>query len=271
MSSRLRRHLWLLVLAAGVALFLLVERTMVATGNPNFVPSAILLGAAVVPIVFVTFVHGRRLPYTVPGGLLAGTALVGGVLGTVVAGTLEFDVQRDLGGLPTVAIALIEESAKLLVPIALLLFLRRRLGAADGLVLGVACGAGFAALETMGYAFVTLVSSRGDVVSTVDVLVLRGVMSPPAHMAWTGITASALCAIPGSPSRGRAVGRFAAAFAVAVTMHALWDGDGALPTYLLLAAASLGLLTVITHRIHHHDSHREPDPTRLPETRTLPT
>ena len=48
------------MLVVGVALFLAVERTLVATQNPNFVPSAILLGAAIVPAVFLTFVYGRR-------------------------------------------------------------------------------------------------------------------------------------------------------------------------------------------------------------------
>ena len=56
-----RRHAWIGVFVVGAALFLAVERTMVATGNPNFVPSSILLGAAIVPAAFLTFVYGRRL------------------------------------------------------------------------------------------------------------------------------------------------------------------------------------------------------------------
>jgi hypothetical protein len=49
------------VLAVGVGLFLALERTPVATRNPNLVPTAILLGAAVVPAAFGTFSSGRRL------------------------------------------------------------------------------------------------------------------------------------------------------------------------------------------------------------------
>src|SRR3712207_8163009 len=45
---------------------------------------------------------------------LAVCFLWGGVLGTVVAGTLEYDVARALGFLPKLAIGLIEESAKLI-------------------------------------------------------------------------------------------------------------------------------------------------------------
>jgi protease PrsW len=250
-TSRWARHAWVLVLVVGIALFVLDERTMVATENPNFVPSAILLGAAVVPFAFVTFVKGRRLPYAVSGGLLASAAFFGGVLGTIVAGTLEFDVQQRLGTLPMIGVAIIEEAAKLLVPLVLLLVLRGRFGPADGLLLGVACGAGFAALETMGYGFVTLLTSHGSVVSTVDVLMLRGLMSPAGHMAWTGITAAALYAIPGAAQHGRAIGRFALAFVVAVALHACWDSFGSVIAYAVLAIVSLGLLTWIAPRIAH--------------------
>jgi protease PrsW len=251
LSSGLRRHAWVLVLVLGVALFVLDERTMVATQNPNFVPSAILLGASVVPLSFVTFIKGRRLPYSVSGGLLAVAAFLGGVLGTIVAGTLEYDVKRALGGLPMLGVAVIEESAKLLVPLALFLVMRRRLGTADGLLLGVACGAGFAALETMGYGFVSLLTSRGGITGTVDLLMLRGLMSPAGHMAWTGLTAAALFAIG---RRRHAVRWFVLTFVLAVVLHTLWDSLGGVLSYLVLAVVSLGALTFVAHRIARDDA-----------------
>ena len=145
-----RRPAWIAVLVVGVALFLAVERTLVATQNPNFVPSAILLGAAIVPAAFLTFVYGRRLPYDVSPPVVLTAAFLGGIIGTVVAGTLEFDAQRDLGFLPTVGVGLIEETSKLIIPLAVLVFFARYRKQADGLLIGVAAGAGFAALETMG-------------------------------------------------------------------------------------------------------------------------
>ncbi|HEY2206179.1 MAG TPA: PrsW family glutamic-type intramembrane protease [Pseudonocardia sp.] len=59
-----------------------------------------------------------------------------------------------------IGVGLIEENSKLLIPVGVLLVLPRYRRRADGLLLGVAAGAGFAALETMGYAFGTLLSSR---------------------------------------------------------------------------------------------------------------
>ncbi len=38
-----------MILVLGVGLFLVVRNTLVVTQNPNFVPSLILIGAAVVP------------------------------------------------------------------------------------------------------------------------------------------------------------------------------------------------------------------------------
>ncbi len=69
---------------------------------------------------------------------------------------------------------------------------------ADGLVIGVAVGMGFAALETMGYAFVALIASRGDIGAVEQMLLLRGVLSPAGHMAWTGLACAALWQPPPS-------------------------------------------------------------------------
>ena len=51
--GHVRRWTWLPVLVAGGALFEYVRRGIVATGDPNLVPSLILLGAAAIPAAFV--------------------------------------------------------------------------------------------------------------------------------------------------------------------------------------------------------------------------
>ncbi len=250
-STFARRHGWLVVLVGGAALFLAEERALVVTRNPNLVPSAILVGASTVPLAFVAFVYGRRLPYRVPGPAVAAAAFLGGVIGTIAAATLEFEVLRDLGALPMLGVGLVEETSKLLVPAALLVPLwhhrRGTSSRADGLLVGVACGAGFAALETMGYAFTTLLRTGGDITDTVDVLLLRGVLSPAGHMAWTGIAAAALYAAAATRAR-RDILRFGGAFAVAVVLHTLWDSQDSLVGTAVVALASLGVLALTAHR-----------------------
>ena len=254
-STFARRHGWVAVLLVGAALFVAEERTLVATRNPNLVPSAILLGAGIVPLTFVAFVYGRRLPYDVPGPAIGLAAFLGGVIGTIMAAALEFDVLRALGAVPLLGVGLIEETSKLVVPAALLIPLRRRLSRANGLLVGVACGAGFAALETMGYAFTTLIQSGGDITDTVDILLLRGFLSPAGHMAWTGIAAAALYGAAAT-RRGRDVVRFAGAFVLAVALHTLWDGQGSLVGTAVVAVASLGLLGLTAHRAGRADAPR---------------
>ncbi|MCQ4042767.1 PrsW family intramembrane metalloprotease [Streptantibioticus rubrisoli] len=234
---------WLGALTIGIALFVVDERVMVDTANPNFVPSVILLGAAVVPVAFVLFVAERRLPYDVPAGVVFTAALLGGVIGTVTAGLLEYDTLRRLGVLPMLAVAVIEEAAKLVVPLAIVVFTRYR-RPADGVLVGVASGAGFAALETMGYAFVALVRSHGSLITLDNVLLLRGLLAPAGHMAWTGATAAALWI---AFRTGRWL-RFGLVFVLAVVLHAAWDSIGTLTGYALIATVSLLFLGALTHR-----------------------
>jgi RsiW-degrading membrane proteinase PrsW (M82 family) len=134
-------------------------------------------------------------------------------------------------------VGLIEEISKLLIPLAVLVLVPRYRTRADGLLLDVAVGAGFAALETMGYAFTILVQSKGSVTDTVDVLLLRGVMSPAGHMAWTGIAAAALFAAAASGWQRRGVVEFALAFAVSVILHILWVSLAVLGATVHRAAA----------------------------------
>jgi RsiW-degrading membrane proteinase PrsW (M82 family) len=254
-----RRWAWLAVLVVGIALFEAVRRALITTGNPNLVPSLILLGAAVVPAAFVTFISERRLRYSISGGVVALIALIGGVVGVVAAGTLEFDTLQRLGVMPMLAVGVIEEGAKLIAPFVVLVVTRHR-RPADGLLAGVAAGAGFAALETMGYGFVTLVQSGGNLAAVDGVLLLRGILSPAAHMAWTGLTAAALWRAAERHWRPRAIAGFVGVFVVAVALHTAWDSIGQTAGYVVIALLSLALLTFTTHRLAVAD----PDPAVAP-------
>ena len=251
-SMRLPRGAWLGVLIVGVGLFELLQQALIATHNPSLVPALILIGAIAVPATFVAFVYGRRLPYDVPGGVLTITAVTAGVIGVVVAGTLEYATLRRLGMLPMIAVGLIEETAKLIIPALILLWGRYR-RPADGLLIGVASGAGFAVLETMGYGFVVLILSHGDLGAVDGVLLVRGLLSPAAHMAWTGLAAAALWYAAARRWSWPAVLRFLGAFLLAVALHTAWDSIGTIPAYVILAVAGLGTLTIVTHQMRGRD------------------
>lgn len=213
---------WLQILFSGLVLLFLVERTLVATSSLNYVPSLILLGAFLVPVTVVTYLYERLPSWDVSLPALAVCFLWGGVLGTVVAGTLEYDVARALGFLPKLAIGLIEESAKLIVPL-IFYFVGRYRSEAAGIVLGVATAAGFAALETMGYGFVSLLASRGNLGVLDEVLLVRGLGSPAGHISWTGLVCAVLWRERLKAGHATLNWRVGGAFLVAVVLHALWD------------------------------------------------
>jgi protease PrsW len=63
---RILRHRWFQTFASGLILLFLVERTLVATSNPNYIPSVILLGAFLVPVTFLTYLYERLPRWDVP-------------------------------------------------------------------------------------------------------------------------------------------------------------------------------------------------------------
>jgi RsiW-degrading membrane proteinase PrsW (M82 family) len=241
--SLLRRR-WLQILLSGIVLLFLVERTLIATSNPNYAPSVILLGAFLVPITFVTYLYDRLPSWDVSLPALAVCFLWGGVLGTVIAGTLEYDVARSLGFLPKLAIGLIEESAKLIVPLAFYFFGRYRSEAA-GIVLGVATAAGFAALETMGYGFVSLLQSKGNLGILDEVLLVRGLSSPAGHMSWTGLVCAVLWRERLKAGHATLNWRVGGAFLTAVVLHALWDTFASIRSASFIEFLGVTLLSLL--------------------------
>ncbi|RQX15111.1 PrsW family intramembrane metalloprotease, partial [Micromonospora chalcea] len=165
-----------------------------------------------------------------------------------------------LGVLPMALVGLAEETAKLIVPAGILLLWRRHRSPAQGLVIGVASGAGFAALETMGYAFAAFVGSEGNLGAVERTLLVRGLTAPAAHLAWTGLTAAALFTFAAAPG-GRRLAAFLLTFAAAVTLHTCWDTFGTQPAYVFIGGVSLGWVLLRLHL----DRERPAAPPRAPE------
>lgn len=241
---------WMAVLVVGAALYVAVLVALLGTGDVLYVPSLLLLGAAVVPVAFITFVSGLDRSGVLSFGRIAAAAAVGGVVAIVVAGPLEYEVARQLGSLPTWGVGLIEESAKLAVPAAILLW--RRPARLDGVVLGVAVGSCFAVLETMGYGLVTLLQGGGNLDSVTQLLVTRSVTEPGGHAAWTGLACAALFSIRGSGRRWLGWLRFLAVFAGVVWLHSTWDNLAAAQDHLVIAVGSFSLLMAATWWLHRY-------------------
>jgi RsiW-degrading membrane proteinase PrsW (M82 family) len=88
-------------------------------------------------------------------------------------------------------VGFIEERARLVVPLVFFLRWRYRSEMAR-LSFGLASGMGSAALETLGYSIAALIGSRGNAGVAEFVLLVRGILSPAGHAAWTALIAGTL-------------------------------------------------------------------------------
>jgi len=236
------------ILIGGVVTYLVVLFVMIDTQNVNFFPSLLLVGAITVPMSVLVLANQAGPPSRVPGWATAFTAIVGGVVGVVAAGLLEYDTLHRLGALPMVLVAIIEEAAKLIVPVILYLLWRPN-NPRGGIIIGIASGMGFATLETMGYGFQALLA--GGIAAVDDTLLLRGLTSPACHIAWTGMTVAMLWRIRTAAHHVRAFLGFLLTYAVAVTLHAVWDGSTRLAIHVGVAVVGLivlGAFVIASHR-----------------------
>jgi protease PrsW len=246
-SIRRRRRYWL-VLLAGMLLFVLLTFAAQSRGNPSAAVYAVMVvGALIGPVVFVQYLAESNILAERPLELLV-TAALGAALGLPPALWL----QRESGILPgslltALLIAAIEEPAKLLGVVWLLHrpSLRFRM---DGVIFGAAAGMGFAALETILYAFAR-VESVGVLIG---VLWFRALLSPFTHGTWTSIVCATVW-------RERDVGfrngawRIGAALTAAVLLHGLWDWPGfPMPlNFVWLVVVGVSSVLVLRAILHH--------------------
>ncbi|MDB5163907.1 MAG: protease PrsW [Candidatus Saccharibacteria bacterium] len=238
---QISRWSWLRILLGGAVLFVLLERALLATSDILYLPSILLIGAFTVPVAFIALLYSRAKVPDVPWSTLGWCFLWGGVVGTVLAGRLEYETLKHLGTLPTIAIGVSEELAKIVVPLYLLWRWRYK-SVFDGLIIGAATGAGFAALESMGYGLVALIASGGNINAAVETLLFRGLMAPAAHIAWTSLLCGALWYAK-SHYGFKARRQLTNTLVGVILLHAIWDSVTS--TAVLIALGSVSLLWLL--------------------------
>lgn len=231
---------------AYVATFVL----MLLTGNPMMLPTVLLVGAAVIPLTVLLLAQSSRVGPLVPTRIVLVTAALGGLFAICAAGLEESIAGLLFGRASILLVGIIEESAKLVVPL-LVLALAHRVTRGGGIVIGIAAGTGFAVLETMGYGFAALLARDGGLGALDATLILRGILVPAGHVAWTGAICAALWYLVETSHKVRGVIALVAAYAGAIILHTAWDATASGALHLLIGVISVGALLwliVAAHR-----------------------
>lgn len=128
----------------------------------------------------------------------------------------------------------VEEFAKGLGVLLIFLVARRAFdGPVDGVVYGALVGAGFAFTENILYFATSLIEGGvGDVTMT---FLMRGIMSPFAHVMFTAVTGYLVGrAARRGATAGQALGPWLVGVGVATVMHAFWNGSAMFADFFLL-------------------------------------
>lgn len=216
------KNAWIRVFFAGLGVYFLSLFVMIFTSNTNLFPTVVLIGNFLVPVTYIAFFYERRHLSRLDIPTTASVFLYGGFLGVLASAILEPFLVRPSNPFSVLMIGIIEEGVKI-AGVMWIVRRRRPVSEVDGLIIGVAAGMGFAALESMGYTFTEFLTSQGSLSATVGTMLLRGILSPFGHGTWTGILASVLFQ-ENTGTRYRITRRVIRAYLFVVVLHALWDG-----------------------------------------------
>lgn len=200
--------------------------------NSNAIPGLILVGAFAVPASGLIFFFEANAFKNISLFEIFKIFFIGGIFSLIVTVFLyqfvDFSAANQLFGIMTlkdsVLIGLVEELGKLIIVSYFISKLNVKY-VLNGILVGAAVGAGFAAFETAGYIY------RADS-SLVEVAILRGWTALGGHLVWAAIAGGAIMLVKREkPFQFNQLldTRFLVFFVLAVIMHAVWDWDVAVP------------------------------------------
>ena len=220
--------------------------------NLNFLPAMIMLGAFAVPVSILIFFFEINLFKNIPFYKVLEYFIIGGALSLLLA-ILYFDIisVNELDYKGALMVGLIEEAAKAVI-VSLFLFKSKKSNyILNGLLVGAAVGAGFAAFETAGY-ILKYGLSGGDA-AMLQIVKLRGFLAPGGHVAWAAIEGAALMYVKGFEKLDKKHlndKRFLIICLISVIEHGIWDMPINLPYYSVQIILTIVAWIVIIYFIN---------------------
>lgn len=233
---------WWAVFLIGLVLWLATIGVANLTGNLIILPTIVLLGSFLVPVTAVVwYLDHDPSPELSPRRIVA-AFVIAGVVGVIGASLLEYYLLT-AGPAAVIEVGLIEEFVKAVL-IVFVAWGIRRFHLRDGMVLGATVGFGFAALESSGYALVSLFVVQGhrlflSLDSVVVTEFIRGVLSPFGHGMWSAVVGGAIFAAARQHNRLRFGWGILGAYLLVAVLHTIFDSLNGIVGYVVISAVGL--------------------------------
>jgi RsiW-degrading membrane proteinase PrsW (M82 family) len=233
---------------ATLLVYLLFHFAWQAFENITLLPGLIFTGSFAIPLSTIIFFLEINVRRNVSVYQVIKLIVVGGVVSFIFSLVLfAFSDVFTLELLGTSIAGLIEEPGKVFA-LLIVASLPRYKYILNGLLFGAAVGAGFAAFESAGYAFYSGVVESDHALMTTTIL-LRGLLSPMGHIAWSAMCGAALWKVKGDRLFSFKMLldlNFLRILAIASVLHMFWNVPLQLPffgRYLIVGA--MGWLIVL--------------------------
>ena len=229
-----RPWLYSRVFASLAATFALLAVCSWVFSNTLSIPGLVFIGAMMMPFTLLVLFWETNIPRNISIFELVKMFFVGGVASLVFTLTLfTFVPVGELDVLGAILVGIVEEIGKL---VAVILFIRKYQSKyiLNGILIGAAIGAGFAAFESAGYAL----AFGGDLAGIFENIILRGVLAAGGHIVWAAMSGAAVIMAKGEEKFELKMlknSKFWQLFLVPVVLHSLWDMPfSSIPVLVLL-------------------------------------
>ncbi len=236
------------ILLAFAAAFVMLHILCDSFGNINGYPGLIIVGSFAVPVASLVFFFELNTPKNISFFTTIKIFLVGGCASLLLTMLLYgfVSVSDRMSYIDACLVSIVEELGKLGIVALFIQQEKTNRYQVNGLLIGAAVGAGFAAFESAGYAFRILLEY--DYSSMIDNIFLRGVLAPGGHVVWAAMSGYAIMLVKGEEDLSLDFltdKRFWNIFWMPFVLHAVWDMPIPIGTEICLVQIILCVLSWI--------------------------